>query len=41
MTLYKGALTIQEGADTPTYLATEPIAPDGVLVFKRKTMEWY
>jgi carbonyl reductase 1 len=41
MTLFKGTLTIQEGADTPTWLATNENAPDGVLVFQRKIMEWY
>uniref|UniRef100_A0AC34FYW8 Carbonyl reductase n=1 Tax=Panagrolaimus sp. ES5 TaxID=591445 RepID=A0AC34FYW8_9BILA len=40
MTLFQGTLTIQEGADTPAYLATNPNAPHGVLCFNRKIVEW-
>jgi carbonyl reductase 1 len=41
MTQHNGKLTIQEGADTPTFLAIDPNAPDGVLVANRKIVEWY
>uniref|UniRef100_A0A7E4W2Y6 carbonyl reductase (NADPH) n=1 Tax=Panagrellus redivivus TaxID=6233 RepID=A0A7E4W2Y6_PANRE len=40
MSSHKGPRTIQEGADTPVYLATDANAPDGELVYDRKVIEW-
>lgn len=41
MTSHKGPLTIEEGADTPIYLATfEGSEPNGKFVYLRKPMEW-
>uniref|UniRef100_A0AC34RDQ8 Carbonyl reductase n=1 Tax=Panagrolaimus sp. JU765 TaxID=591449 RepID=A0AC34RDQ8_9BILA len=37
----KGFLTIQEGADTPCYLATDPNAPNGKFLYQRKIIDWY
>ena len=36
----KGPLSIQEGADTPVYLATEKNAPSGDFVYQRKSIPW-
>jgi carbonyl reductase 1 len=41
MTNHNGHLTIQEGADTPTWLATSDDAPDGKFVYLRKPVDWY
>ena len=41
MTNHKGHLTIQEGADTPAWLATDPAAPEGKFVYKRQPTDWY
>jgi len=40
MSSYKGPLTIEEGADTPIYLAIDSGAPNGKFVKKREVMEW-
>ncbi|KAK0423135.1 hypothetical protein QR680_007991 [Steinernema hermaphroditum] len=40
MTSYKGQLTVEEGADTPIFLATDPNAPDGKFVYQRKEISW-
>jgi carbonyl reductase 1 len=37
----KGPLTIEQGADTPVYLATDPNAPNGEFVYQRKSIPWY
>uniref|UniRef100_A0AC34GTY5 Carbonyl reductase n=1 Tax=Panagrolaimus sp. ES5 TaxID=591445 RepID=A0AC34GTY5_9BILA len=34
-------LTIEQGADTPVYLATDSNAPNGDFVYQRKTIPWY
>jgi carbonyl reductase 1 len=41
MTNHNGHLTIQEGADTPTFLATDENAPEGRMVYLRKPIDWY
>uniref|UniRef100_A0AC34RQ41 Carbonyl reductase n=1 Tax=Panagrolaimus sp. JU765 TaxID=591449 RepID=A0AC34RQ41_9BILA len=41
MTGNKGPLTIQEGADTPSYLAIDPEVPKGKFVFLRQIIDWY
>lgn len=40
MTSHKGPLTIEQGADTPIWLATAPDVPCGEFVFKRKVNKW-
>uniref|UniRef100_A0A1I7YCH7 Glyceraldehyde-3-phosphate dehydrogenase n=1 Tax=Steinernema glaseri TaxID=37863 RepID=A0A1I7YCH7_9BILA len=40
MSSHKGHLTIEEGADTPIFLATDPSAPDGKFVYLRKEISW-
>ncbi|KAH7700301.1 oxidoreductaseshort chain dehydrogenase/reductase family protein, partial [Aphelenchoides avenae] len=40
MTNHKGHHTIDEGADTPVYLATEPNLPSGLFWYKRKPRDW-
>ncbi|KAK0390343.1 hypothetical protein QR680_019309 [Steinernema hermaphroditum] len=40
MSSYKGPLTIEEGADTPLYLALEEDVPHGAFVKKRQVSEW-
>lgn len=41
MTSHKGPLTIEEGADTPIYLATlEGNEPNGQFVARRKVVDW-
>lgn len=40
MTGHKGTLTLDEGADTPIYLATEPNLPSGQFWYKRKPKDW-
>lgn len=43
MTSHKGTLTIEEGAETPVYLALLPPnvgEPNGKFVFQKKPMEW-
>jgi NAD(P)-dependent dehydrogenase (short-subunit alcohol dehydrogenase family) len=37
----KGPLTIEQGADTPVYLATDSNAPNGDFVYQRKSIPWY
>uniref|UniRef100_A0A914PFM0 Carbonyl reductase n=1 Tax=Panagrolaimus davidi TaxID=227884 RepID=A0A914PFM0_9BILA len=37
----KGPLTIEQGADTPVYLATDSNAPNGEFVYQRKSIPWY
>jgi carbonyl reductase 1 len=37
----KGPLTIEQGADTPVYLATDSSAPNGEFVYQRKVISWY
>jgi carbonyl reductase 1 len=36
----KGPLTIEQGADTPVYLATDSNAPNGDFVYQRKSIPW-
>lgn len=41
MTSHLGPLTIEEGADTPIYLATlEDNGPTGKFFYKRKEIDW-
>lgn len=40
MTSGKGPLTIEEGADTPIYLAIDKNAPDGKFVAERKEINY-
>ncbi|KAH7727299.1 oxidoreductaseshort chain dehydrogenase/reductase family protein [Aphelenchoides avenae] len=40
MTSHKGHLTIDQGADTPIYLATDPSVPSGQFIYKRKPKDW-
>ncbi|VDK65520.1 unnamed protein product [Onchocerca ochengi] len=41
MTSHRGLLTVQEGADTPIYLATlEDNGPTGKFFYKRKEIDW-
>ncbi|KAH7699476.1 Carbonyl reductase, partial [Aphelenchoides avenae] len=40
MSSHKGHLTIDQGADTPIYLATEPNLPSGQFWYKRKPKDW-
>ncbi|VDO25443.1 unnamed protein product, partial [Onchocerca flexuosa] len=41
MTSHRGPLTIEEGADTPIYLATlEDNGPTGKFFYKRKEIDW-
>ncbi|KHN85052.1 Carbonyl reductase [NADPH] 3 [Toxocara canis] len=41
MTSHKGPLTIEEGADTPIYLATlEGNEPNGCFIYRRKPLDW-
>lgn len=40
MTSHKGALTIDQGAETPIFLATDPMAPNGKFVKDKKIVEW-
>ncbi|KAH7697758.1 oxidoreductaseshort chain dehydrogenase/reductase family protein [Aphelenchoides avenae] len=40
MTSHKGHLTIDQGADTPIYLATDSSAPHGEFVYQRKALDW-
>ncbi|CAK5054858.1 unnamed protein product [Meloidogyne enterolobii] len=40
MTSHKGHLTIDEGADTPIWLATAEEVPNGAFVYLRKAIEW-
>ncbi|KAE9547347.1 hypothetical protein FO519_009440 [Halicephalobus sp. NKZ332] len=40
MTSYKGHLPVEQGADTPVYLATSGEAPSGEFVYQRKVIEW-
>ncbi|KAF7639039.1 hypothetical protein Mgra_00001566 [Meloidogyne graminicola] len=40
MTSHKGHLTIDEGADTPIWLATAEDIPNGKFVYLRKPIEW-
>ncbi|KAL7076770.1 hypothetical protein ACQ4LE_003943 [Meloidogyne hapla] len=40
MTSHKGPLTIDEGADTPIWLATAEEVPNGAFVYLRKPIEW-
>ena len=40
MTNHKGTKTIEEGADTPIYLAIDPNAPQGKYVRDREVNEW-
>ncbi|VDK24253.1 unnamed protein product [Anisakis simplex] len=41
MTSHKGPLTIEQGADTPIYLATlEGDEPNGCMVYQRKPLNW-
>lgn len=40
MTSHKGHLTLDQGADTPIYLATDPNVPHGEFVYKRKPKDW-
>ena len=40
MSSYKGHLTVEQGADTPVYLATSDSAPNGEFVYQRKIIEW-
>jgi len=40
MTSHKGPLTIDEGADTPIWLATAEEVPNGAFVYLRKAIEW-
>uniref|UniRef100_A0AC34QCY4 Carbonyl reductase n=1 Tax=Panagrolaimus sp. JU765 TaxID=591449 RepID=A0AC34QCY4_9BILA len=41
MTQGRGHLTIEQGADTPSYLATDPNAPSGQFVYLRKIIDWH
>uniref|UniRef100_A0AC34PVX7 Carbonyl reductase n=1 Tax=Panagrolaimus sp. JU765 TaxID=591449 RepID=A0AC34PVX7_9BILA len=41
MTQGRGHLTIEQGADTPSYLATDPDAPSGQFVYLRKIIDWH
>lgn len=41
MTSHKGPLTVEEGADTPIYLATlKSNEPNGKFIYKRKELDW-
>lgn len=40
MTSHKGPLTIDQGADTPIWLATAQDVPNGEFVYKRKVKDW-
>nr|CAD2177894.1 unnamed protein product [Meloidogyne enterolobii] len=40
MSSHKGHLTIDEGADTPIWLATAEGVPNGAFVYLRKAIEW-
>jgi hypothetical protein len=40
MTSHKGHLTVEQGAETPVWLATAPDVPNGKFVFKKKAKEW-
>lgn len=40
MTSHKGHLTIDQGADTPIYLATDSSVPHGEFVYQRKALDW-
>ncbi len=40
MTSHKGTLTVEQGADTPIYLAIDPSAPKGKFVKNRQPVEW-
>uniref|UniRef100_A0A914BVB9 carbonyl reductase (NADPH) n=1 Tax=Acrobeloides nanus TaxID=290746 RepID=A0A914BVB9_9BILA len=40
MSSHKGTLTIDQGADTPIYLATDPNVSNGGFYFERKIKEW-
>ncbi|KAH7664892.1 oxidoreductaseshort chain dehydrogenase/reductase family protein, partial [Aphelenchoides avenae] len=40
MTGHQGLLTIEEGADTPIYLAMDPNAPHGQFVYQRQPVDW-
>uniref|UniRef100_A0A914Y3Z5 Carbonyl reductase n=1 Tax=Panagrolaimus superbus TaxID=310955 RepID=A0A914Y3Z5_9BILA len=41
MTQHKGYLTVEKGADTPVYLATDPNPPNASFVYQRKVTNWY
>ena len=38
---HSGYLTIDQGADTPVYLAVDPSAPDGKFVYLRRVIAWH
>uniref|UniRef100_A0AC34QU05 NAD(P)-binding protein n=1 Tax=Panagrolaimus sp. JU765 TaxID=591449 RepID=A0AC34QU05_9BILA len=40
LTKHRGYLTIQEGADTPVYLATHEGVPKGEFLYQRKVLAW-
>jgi carbonyl reductase 1 len=41
MTNFKGYLTVEQGADTPIYLAINPSPPKSSFVYQRKVRPWY
>jgi hypothetical protein len=40
MTNHGGRLTIDQGAETPIWLATAPDVPNGAFVYLKKPKEW-
>uniref|UniRef100_A0AC34GHM3 Carbonyl reductase n=1 Tax=Panagrolaimus sp. ES5 TaxID=591445 RepID=A0AC34GHM3_9BILA len=41
MTNNQSFLSIEEGVDTPVYLATDPHVPSGTFIYLRKNLDWY
>jgi carbonyl reductase 1 len=41
MTHHKGYLTVEQGADTPVYLAIDENPPNSSFVYQRKVTNWY
>ncbi|KAH7719143.1 carbonyl reductase [Aphelenchoides avenae] len=40
VTDHQGTLTVDEGADTPIYLAMDQNAPHGQFVYQRQPVDW-
>jgi hypothetical protein len=40
MTSHKGHLTIDQGAETPIWLAMAPDIPSGAFVYKKEVKNW-
>ena len=40
MTQHKGPLKVEQGADTPVYLAVDPNPHQAIFVYQRKVTTW-